>query len=567
MYSWQFNSISAIYFLAVCLSILVGIIARVKSNERTAKIFSYMAFSTSLWAIGYFLGVFNKSLEFKFIMLRIEYLGSLSAGYFWFIFVMVYTRHEKWLKLWVKIVLAIIPFLSFVQVLFINSHLFFYKSTSLGLANDFTVFQKVYGPGFYIASSYNYLLSLAGIIFILLDIRKISNIFKKQNIIIITAVLIMLTPNFLYISGNNPIKPYDPTPLAFTLSYLFFLLAIFNFQFLNIIPIAQSLVYRNLKNGVIVLDTKARVVGMNSAAEKILNHNFRQVFGIHVIDLFPQKDKIILDCLKHDEIEIEISFGDKESFFELHSNILKDDSNNLIGRIFMLYDISKQKKAYQELDAFARTVAHDLMSPAASIANMSELLMLGEINEIEHNTFIKHINTSANKMTGIIEALLVLSKISDMKELPIIKLDSEKILDSAIYRLSDLIDLSKAKIIKPEKWNEALGNPEWVEEIWVNYISNAIKYGGISPIVTLSSELNGNMVRMCVSDNGNGISIEGQALLFNEFTRLDDHKDSIIGHGLGLSIVKRIANKLGGEVGVDSQVGKGSTFYFTLPKA
>jgi signal transduction histidine kinase len=102
-----------------------------------------------------------------------------------------------------------------------------------------------------------------------------------------------------------------------------------------------------------------------------------------------------------------------------------------------------------------------------------------------------------------------------------------------------------------------------VEEVWVNYISNAIKYGGQYPHIELGATVQTDgMVQFWVSDRGHGISEEDQDRLFVPFTQLSEVR--VRGHGLGLSIVRRIVEKLGGEVGVESTIGEGSTFYFSL---
>jgi two-component system, sensor histidine kinase and response regulator len=108
--------------------------------------------------------------------------------------------------------------------------------------------------------------------------------------------------------------------------------------------------------------------------------------------------------------------------------------------------------------------------------------------------------------------------------------------------------------------------------VWVNYLSNAMKYGGRPPCLELGGELLPNvagsditsrLARFWVRDNGRGLTLQERARLFTPFERLS--QANIGGHGLGLSIVKRIAEKLGGTVSVESEVGQGSTFYFTLP--
>jgi signal transduction histidine kinase len=141
-----------------------------------------------------------------------------------------------------------------------------------------------------------------------------------------------------------------------------------------------------------------------------------------------------------------------------------------------------------------------------------------------------------------------------------------RIVSEAQQRLTYMIREYEAELILPGRWPEALGYAPWVEQVWANYMSNAIKYGGIPPRLQLgATERSDGAVRFWIRDNGPGLSAEEQAQLFTPFTRLDQARAT--GHGLGLSIVRRIVTRLGGQVGVESEgvSGQGSTFYFTLP--
>jgi two-component system sensor histidine kinase/response regulator len=118
----------------------------------------------------------------------------------------------------------------------------------------------------------------------------------------------------------------------------------------------------------------------------------------------------------------------------------------------------------------------------------------------------------------------------------------------------------------PETWPAALGYAAWVEEVWTNYISNAIKYGGTPPRIDLGATVQPDeMIRFWVKDNGRGLTPAEQERLFTEFARLQQVRAE--GHGLGLSIVRRIVEKLGGTVGVEVTPEQGCEFYFTLPAA
>jgi signal transduction histidine kinase len=135
---------------------------------------------------------------------------------------------------------------------------------------------------------------------------------------------------------------------------------------------------------------------------------------------------------------------------------------------------------------------------------------------------------------------------------------------SAQDRLSHVIEEHQAEISVPPEWPVATGYGPWVEEVWVNYLSNGIKYGGEPPHLSLgATNQPDGTVRFWIKDNGPGIAPEDQARLFIPFSQLNQTRAN--GHGLGLSIVRRIVERLNGEVGVASHVGEGSVFAFSLP--
>jgi two-component system, sensor histidine kinase and response regulator len=154
-------------------------------------------------------------------------------------------------------------------------------------------------------------------------------------------------------------------------------------------------------------------------------------------------------------------------------------------------------------------------------------------------------------------------------------LDMGRIVSDVIIRFTDIIEQRSVEIQAPMAWPIAWGHGPWIEEVWANYLSNAIKYGGMPPRIEIGATVlppaendhtsTGAAVCFWMRDNGKGLSPEQQARLFIPFERLDQARAQ--GHGLGLSIVQRIVERLGGTSGVESEPGKGSMFYFTLPQA
>lgn len=218
-----------------------------------------------------------------------------------------------------------------------------------------------------------------------------------------------------------------------------------------------------------------------------------------------------------------------------------------------------------ELDAFAHTVAHDLKAPMNAVLGYAEFMLEYSIEPgaPEGKRYLTEISRSVYRMNNIIRELLLLSQVrkADVVREPF---NMATIVDEAYTRLATVIEASQATVQVPEAWPTAIGYGPWLTEVWVNYLSNALKYGGQPPYIQLGADAPvPGVVRFWIKDNGRGLSPEECARLFTEFTRLDQVRAE--GHGLGLSIVRRIVEKLGGEVGVESEPGHGSLFYFTLP--
>jgi signal transduction histidine kinase len=221
----------------------------------------------------------------------------------------------------------------------------------------------------------------------------------------------------------------------------------------------------------------------------------------------------------------------------------------------------------EELDAFAHTVAHDLKDPLGLLVGYCYLLMESypAMSPGDVCAYLEAISQSAMKMSDIIDSLLLLAAVRTT-EVEVTSLDMGRIVTEAQQRLAHVVERYQAEILRPAEWPTALGYGPWVEEIWANYISNALKYGGRPPRVELGATLEKNgTVCFWVKDNGRGLTPGEQENLFKPFMRLD--RSQAEGHGLGLSIVRRIVERLSGQVRVVSEVGKGSTFSFTLDAA
>ncbi|MBN1139835.1 MAG: PAS domain-containing sensor histidine kinase [Anaerolineae bacterium] len=266
---------------------------------------------------------------------------------------------------------------------------------------------------------------------------------------------------------------------------------------------------------------------------------------------------------------------------ELNTALVTDAEGRARGFIGAMHDITHHKEVEEalrqsnaelqaqkdDLDAFAHTVAHDLQSPLAFIIGMAELLAdEGETVPLaEQQRYLQAIVQHGLKVSRITEELLLLAQVR-RGAVKLEPLDMARIVAEAWQRLAEVAQDYKAEISLPGAWPTALGHGPWVEEVWVNYLSNALKYGGRPPHLELGAAVQSDdQVRFWVHDNGPGLTEEKQSRLFIPFTQIAQARAT--GYGLGLSIVHRIVEKLGGQVGVESDGVNGTTFSFTLPGA
>lgn len=228
----------------------------------------------------------------------------------------------------------------------------------------------------------------------------------------------------------------------------------------------------------------------------------------------------------------------------------------------------EKKELLDELDAFAHTVAHDLKNPLTTMNGRLEIL--GMLLETADKATLRHqleeVTKSSARLVSIIEELLVLSGVR-RQAVQCVPLDMAAIVTESLDRLGGILKAQQASVALPPAWPVAVGYAPWVIHIWVNYISNAAKYGGTPPRITLGAArgATGAFVRFWVQDEGPGLDEAGRRKMFIPFTRISSVHAT--GHGLGLSIVRRIVEKLGGNVGVESAPGAGACFWFELPAA
>ena len=325
----------------------------------------------------------------------------------------------------------------------------------------------------------------------------------------------------------------------------------------------------DLGEGVIVANENGDIKYENEQFAQILNLD--EVNGKNIQDLNIKS----LDYLfrrskkkKRDDIEFEIELKDKSTRLVLATI---NQSKNTKEFIIVAHDVTQLRRFDSMRRDFISNLSHELRTPVSVIRANSETLIDGALEDKKQaKIFAKAILHNSERLSDMVSSLLDLTRIEygELK-LNFQNINLNEFIENFIISISNL---SKKKNIniqyKPTHIGDINADPQAIERILNNLVDNAIKYSKEdSEILISSSNDSGDHIKVMVEDNGPGISDEDQSYIFGRFYRTASARATDNqGSGLGLAIVKHLVNSLNGEVGIDSVPGKGSVFWFTVPK-
>ncbi len=343
-----------------------------------------------------------------------------------------------------------------------------------------------------------------------------------------------------------------------------------------------------MEDGVFVVDHDGNITFMNRAGKKIIGRVSEDVIGKSALELLRQgsagtsiasADELpVTQCMK----EKSAVKGPSDFTFD-HADGHKIEVDvtaaplvvhgEIEGAIVVFRDVGRERAIDKMKSEFISVASHQLRTPLSSIRWYAEMLLdgdAGKLNE-EQGDYIKEMSKSLDRMAGLVRSLLDVSRIESGRiQVNPVPTALGEIIGGVIEDVKALIEKKKqnVKLEEDETIPQINLDPSLIHEVVMNLTTNALKYTPEGGHVTIASSQTNDMIKIKITDDGLGIPDEQQERIFSKFFRADNAVSSVTdGNGLGLYITKAIVDSSGGEIGFSSTMGKGTTFWFTLPKS
>ncbi|MDO5788044.1 MAG: ATP-binding protein [Fusobacterium sp.] len=343
---------------------------------------------------------------------------------------------------------------------------------------------------------------------------------------------------------------------------------------------AEAIV-ESISDGIIVTDMENNIVLVNRAAEELLNIEEKELLEqpfLHAINNKKIYDSV-QEVLNNEEIkstmkqlEVSLNKGEEVTYCKVYINSIISKSGERLGVVTLLQDVTKAKELDQMKDNFVSTVSHEFRTPLTSIGMAVELLAdssMGKLSDMQRE-LVSAIKLDNDRLKLLIKDLLDLSRLESRRTpMNFQECDIKEIINFAVKPLRNLCENKDVTLEMGNIDNSipVIADFNKISVVLTNFIGNAIKYGKEGKpnhILVEAFRKNENLI-VSVKDEGRGIPQDQLEKIFNKYIQVKVSNDGKIeGTGLGLSISKEIIKNHNGEIWVDSKLGEGSTFYFSL---
>ncbi len=386
--SWHYTGYVWPFLISVLVAVLVGRYAWPRRDLPATLPFIALILTAGAWSLVSSLQVLVAGLGPKVLLANVRYVAIVTLPVAWLTFALAYTGRRQWLTPRRIAGLMAVPLITLAMVASNPLHGLMFEATSLSMAGVVPSVARVYGPWFWIHTAYSYGLIGLGALLILIDHVYSPRLYRKQATLMLIGVVAALLMNVVFLAAPSQFGHVDLTPVAFTISGVFFTWGLFRASLLDLMPVARTAIVESMPDAVIVLDTRNRVVDLNQAARQLFGQTASGIIG-QPIDALTQE--VDLNWPEHSALksiaeEIVLQVEDERRHFECRISPMQhrqsEASEELV--LVVLHDITDRKRAealevgYRHLLAMIAE-GHPLPGVLDALARFTEYLASGEM--------------------------------------------------------------------------------------------------------------------------------------------------------------------------------------------
>jgi two-component system phosphate regulon sensor histidine kinase PhoR len=339
----------------------------------------------------------------------------------------------------------------------------------------------------------------------------------------------------------------------------------------------MNAILSSMLNPVIAVDRDLRILFINGSAARIFGAEGLEAKGRFILDFVRNSSVVesLTGLMRTNEPtvrEIELTAAGRD-IYNVYANPIREfkEGGRNIGVVMIFQDITEIRQLETMRKEFVANVSHELKTPLTSIKGFVETLRGGAIDDTRvRDRFLEIVDLEAGRLSALINDLLVLSEIERRtEEGPREPIDLLQVVSDVVLMLEDKASVKSIDLVRilPSAIPLLTGNPNWMKQMLINLVDNAIKYTPEGGRIVIKIEVDAKNYRFSVRDNGIGISREHLGRLFERFYRVDKARSRDEGGtGLGLAIVKHIVLAFDGDISIQSEPGRGSEFMVRIPR-
>ncbi|MDP3564415.1 MAG: histidine kinase N-terminal 7TM domain-containing protein, partial [Methanoregula sp.] len=433
----------------------------------------------TIWIFGYSLELMSTQLSTVLLLNTIMYPAISTVPVAWLFIVLCYTGREHYLTWRTVPLFFIIPALVWILVLTNPYHYLYYTGFHTEAVSGSVIWIYEHGPLFWIHIVYCYTLALVTLVLAAGRLFVSTELYRRQTMLLVCAGCIPAACNMAYVFGLSPFPDYDLTPLAFLFAGIILALGIIRYQLFSAVPVAYSLVFSTIQDGVIVTNGQYRVIDLNPAAEQITGRSSHNAIGLTVAEVFPGLASVQTDPVPENRVRrIEVTALQKgrPMVYDVLVTPMDNSGTGAPGYLCLFRDISDRKQAElaiaqanKKISLLSSITSHDLSNKILSLSIYLELSLELCTDPLQKG----YLDRQAMAVEAMREQIVFTREYQQLgTDIPV-----WQNVDAVINRAKKHVDLRTVTLTSSTGSLEVYADP-MLEKVFYNLFDNAIKYGG-----------------------------------------------------------------------------------------